>query len=107
MGADIRLFPELWYMSDHHFVDRSWSHAYELWRGKHLWGKAEWHAGQEFAEQIQRWHAQAIDRDDPYIAHFQRLAQDFRMASPLTYLQPFPGSPPDPFSLPHPHRSPS
>ena len=70
MGADIALFPELWYVSDHHFVERSWSHDYELWRGKHLWGKAEWHPGQEFAEQIGRWHSQAIGSDDPFIAHF-------------------------------------
>ena len=40
MGADIALFPEMWYMSDHHFVEHSWSHDYELWRGKHLWGNA-------------------------------------------------------------------
>jgi hypothetical protein len=37
LGADIVLLPELWYVSDHHFVERSWSHDYELWRGKHLW----------------------------------------------------------------------
>ncbi len=70
MGADIALFPELWYVSDHHFVERSWRHDYELWRGKHLWGQAEWHPGQEFAEQIGRWHSQAIGSDDPFIAHF-------------------------------------
>jgi hypothetical protein len=41
MGADIALFPELWYIGSHHFVDPSWGHEYERWRGKHLWGKAE------------------------------------------------------------------
>ena len=90
MGADIVLFPELWYMSDHHFVERSWRHDYELWRGKHLWGKAEWHPDQKFEEQIGRWHAQAIGRDDPYIRHFQRLAQELRMAIALTYLERWP-----------------
>jgi hypothetical protein len=30
LGADITLFPELWYMSDHHFVDLSWSNDYKL-----------------------------------------------------------------------------
>ena len=64
MGADIALFPELWYISDHHFVDLSWSNDYKLWRGKHLWSKAERHPGQEFAEQIQRWHAQHTDSED-------------------------------------------
>jgi N-carbamoylputrescine amidase len=57
LGADIALFPELWYISDHHFVERSWRHDYELWRGKHLWGKAEWHPDQQFEEQIKRWPA--------------------------------------------------
>ena len=99
MGADIALFPELWYMSDHHFVERSWSHDYELWRGKHLWGKAEWHPGQEFEEQIGRWHAQAIGRDDPSIRHFQRLAQELRMTIALTYLERWPGGPRDTVSL--------
>ena len=64
LGADITLFPELWYMSDHHFVDLSWSNDYKLWRGKHLWSKAERHPGQEFAEQIGRWHAQHTDSED-------------------------------------------
>src|SRR2546421_1741093 len=99
LGADIALFPELWYVSDHHFVERSWRHDYELWRGKHLWGQAEWHPDQQFAEQIGRWHAQAIARDDPYIAHFQRLAQELRMAIALTYLERWPGGPRDTMSL--------
>jgi len=64
LGVDIALFPELWYISDHHFVDLSWSNDYKLWRGKHLWSKAERHPGQEFAEQIQRWHAQHTDSED-------------------------------------------
>ena len=99
MGADIVLFPEMWYISDHHFVDLSWSHDYELWRGKHLWGKAERHPDQEFEEQIQRWHAQAIGRDDPYILHFQRLAQELHMAIALTYLERWPGGPRNTVSL--------
>jgi N-carbamoylputrescine amidase len=93
LGADIALFPELWYVSDHHYVERSWSHDYKLWRGKHLWGQAEWHPDQEFAEQIGRWHAQAIGRNDSYIAHFQRLAQELHMAIALTYLERWPGGP--------------
>ena len=99
MGADLALFPELWYVSDHHFVERSWRHDYELWRGKHLWGQDEWHPDQQFAEQIGRWHAQAIARDDPYIAHFQRLAQELHMAIALTYLERWPGGPRDTVSL--------
>ncbi len=99
MEADIALFPELWYMGSHHFVDPSWSHEYELWRGKHLWGKAERHPDQEFGEQIQRWHAQAIVRDDPYIRYLQRLAQELRMAIAHTYLERWPGGPRNTVSL--------
>src|SRR5215467_11771207 len=97
LGADIALFPELWYVSDHHFVERSWSHDYELWRGKHLWGEAEWHPGQEFAEQIGRWHAQAIDGDDPYLLHFQSLALEtaqgpVKVGAMICYDREFPES---------------
>src|SRR5258708_36776862 len=52
MGADIALFPEPWYVSDHHFVERSWSQYYALWKGKHLRGKAECQPVPEFAEHI-------------------------------------------------------
>jgi predicted amidohydrolase len=53
MGAEIALLPELWYIGSHHFVDPRWSREYELWRGKHLWGKAKRHPDQEFEELIQ------------------------------------------------------
>lgn len=99
MGADIALFPELWYMSDHHFVNCSWIHDYELWRGKRLWGKVEQHPDQDFQEGIRRWHTQAIDRDDPFITHFQQLAQELQMAIALTYLERWSGGPRNTVSL--------
>jgi N-carbamoylputrescine amidase len=99
MGADIALFPETWYIGSNHFVDLSWSNEYELWRGKHRWGKAERHPDEEFQEQIRYWHARAIGRDDPYILHFQRLAQELRMAIALTYLERWPGGPRNTVSL--------
>ncbi len=99
MGADIALFPELWYISDQYFVNCSWDNDYYLWRGKHVWSKAERHPGQEFEEQIQLWHAQAIGRDDPYLTHFQRLAQELHLAIALTYLERWPGGPRNTVSL--------
>jgi len=99
MGADIALFPETWYIGANHFVDPCWSNEYEIWRGKNQWGKAERHPDQEFQEQIQRWHAQAIGRDDPYITHFQRLAQELQMAIALTYLERWPRGPRNTVSL--------
>lgn len=99
LGADIALFPEMWYMSDHHFVDSHRLHGYEIWRGKNQWGKAEQHPDQEFEEQIHRWHTQAISRDDPYIKHFQRLAQELQMAIALTYLERWADGPRNTVSL--------
>ena len=99
MGADIALFPELWYIGSHHFVEPRWSNEYDLWRGRHLWDKEERHPDQQFQERIQSWHAQAIERDDPYITHFQSLAQELRMAIALTYLEQWPGAPRNTVSL--------
>jgi predicted amidohydrolase len=42
---------------------------------------------------------QAIGRDDPYLLHFQSLAQELRMAIALTYLERWPGGPRDTVSL--------
>ncbi len=98
LGADIALFPEMWYMSDQHFVDWHRGGGF-IWRGKNQWGKAEQHPDQEFEEQIQRWHAQAIGRDDPYIKHFQSLAQELHMAIALTYLERWAGGPRNTVSL--------
>src|SRR5260370_29050894 len=50
LGADIALFPELWYVSDHHFVERSWRHDYELWRGKPRSRQDAWQPHQHFRE---------------------------------------------------------
>lgn len=99
MGADIALFPELWYVSAKHFVDPSWSNEYDIWRGRHRWDNVERHPGREFQEGIRRWHAQAIGRDDPFIAHFQVLARELRMAIALTYLERWPGAPRNTMSL--------
>jgi len=98
LGADIALFPEMWYLSDHHFVDWHRSGGY-IWRGKTHWSKAEQHPDQEFEEQIHRWHARAIGRADPYIRHFQRLAQELHMAIALTYLERWAGGPRNTVSL--------
>ncbi|HYP00201.1 MAG TPA: carbon-nitrogen hydrolase family protein [Pyrinomonadaceae bacterium] len=62
MGADIALFPEMW------------------------------SAGVAFFDpqregDRERWQAQAISRDDPFIKHFQNLARELRMAIALTYLE--------------------
>ncbi len=99
MGADIALFPELWHIGANHFVDPYWDGSYDIWRGMNQWHKEERHPDQEFQEQIRRWHTRAIGRDDPYITHFQRLAQELQMAIAITYLERWPGGPRNSVSL--------
>jgi len=68
MGADIALFPELWSTGMKYFDPREEK------------ARAEW-------------QAQAIGRDDPFIAHFRVLAEELRMAIALTYLERWEGAP--------------
>jgi len=74
MGADIALFPELWSTGMKYFDPREEK------------ARAEW-------------QAQAIGRDDPFIAHFRVLAEELRMAIALTYLERWEGAPRNSVSL--------
>jgi predicted amidohydrolase len=74
LGADIALFPEMWSI-----------------------GMTFFDAEQEGARQ--RWRAQAISRDDPFIAHFRNLARELKMAIALTYLEKWEGAPRNSVSL--------
>ena len=47
----------------------------------------------------ERWQAQAISRDDPFIKHFQNLAGELRMPIALTYLERWEGAPRNSVSL--------
>ena len=61
-GADLALFPELWSTGMTYFDPSD-----EASRA--------------------RWRAQAVTREDPYVAHFRGLARELRMAVALTYLE--------------------
>jgi predicted amidohydrolase len=74
MGADIALFPEMWSV-----------------------GMTFFDSEQEGARQ--RWEAQAISRDDSFIAHFRNLARELKMAIALTYLEKWEGAPRNSVSL--------
>jgi predicted amidohydrolase len=74
MGADIALFPEMWSV------------------GMTFPNSAQ-------AEERERWQAGAIDRDDPFIEHFQSLAKELKMAIALTYLEKWDGAPRNSVSL--------
>src|SRR5260370_2990417 len=70
MGADLALFPEMW------------SIGYQLgWT------------------QPAPWKDQAIARDGPWLAHFAALAADLEMAIAVTYLEAWPGAPPNSLTL--------
>ena len=74
MGADIALFPEMWSVGMTFF-------------------DAEREGDRE------RWQAQAIGRDDPFVTHFRDLARELNMAIALTYLEKWPNAPRNSVSL--------
>jgi predicted amidohydrolase len=74
MGADIALFPEMW-SNGYTFFDRAEEGAHE------------------------RWKAQAIDHDSPFVMHFRSLAQELNMAIAITYLERWPVAPRNSVSL--------
>jgi N-carbamoylputrescine amidase len=74
MGADIALFPEMWSVGMTFF-------------DPHLLRDRE------------RWQAQAISQEHPFIVHFCRLARELNMAIALTYLERWPAAPRNSVSL--------
>src|SRR6478672_8452517 len=74
MGADIALFPEMW------------SIGYTFYDPNDPGDK-------------DRWRAQAIDHDNPFILHFRGLAQQLNMAIAITYLERWPVTPRNAVSL--------
>lgn len=73
-GADIALFPEMWSVGMQFFDPQQ-------------------------PETRAQWQAQAIRRDDAFIAHFQALARELQMAIALTYLEKWDGAPRNTVSL--------
>ena len=74
MGADIALFPEMWSV-----------------------GMTFYDTARE--GEPERWQAQAISRDDPFIIHFRQLARELQMAIALSYLEQWDGAPRNSVSL--------
>ena len=74
MGADIALFPEMWQI------------GYNLHDPKEPGSR-------------ERWAAQAISRDSPFIRYFRALASELDMAIAMTYLEVWPGRPRNSISL--------
>ncbi len=97
MGADLALFPEMWNVGYTSCYPRRESPG-DLWRAPERWKPGETAAlSDEVARE--RWMAQAIGRDDPFVQHFRALAQELEMAIALTYLERWPGAPRNSVSL--------
>jgi N-carbamoylputrescine amidase len=87
LGADIALFPEMWNI------------GYTAYPGC---PKDFDQIGAETAEQLEArasWQAQAIERDAPFVRHFQSLARELGLAVAVTYLERWPGAPRNSVSL--------
>jgi N-carbamoylputrescine amidase len=74
LGADVALFPEMWSVGQTFFDPKRQ-------------GERE------------RWRAQAIGQDDPFVVHFRNLARELNMAIALTYLEEWTGRPRNSVSL--------
>jgi N-carbamoylputrescine amidase len=67
LGADIALFPEMWNIG----------YGFEN-------------------EDLDRWRAQAVPRDGPFVTQFRDLARELAMAIAVTYLEEWPSAPRSP-----------
>jgi predicted amidohydrolase len=95
MGADVALFPEMWNVgyTSHCPDDQS-----DLWRTAAGWA-AEAGTAPYSPAADGRWDGLAIDRDDPFVRHFRRLAKELEMAIAVTYLEHWPRAPRNTVSL--------
>jgi predicted amidohydrolase len=100
MGADISLFPEMWnigYVCEGLKAPDSGDLFYAP--EQIALGKRPYQHTPEEREARPRWQAQAIDRDSPFVVHYQRLARELDMAIALTYLERWPDAPRNSVSL--------
>ena len=100
LAADIALFPEMWNIGYTPCPLPDLPNA-DRWRAPGLWGAAPVPAPERAAptSAVEGWRAAAIDRTDPFFAHFQSLARELRMAVAITYLERWPGAPRNSLSL--------
>jgi N-carbamoylputrescine amidase len=96
VGADVALFPEMWNVGYTSFAPEATVET-DLWKAPERWRGDE--AFPDLREARERWQAQAIDTDGPFVSHFRVLARELRMAVALTYLQRWPGGPRNVVSL--------
>jgi predicted amidohydrolase len=94
MGADIALFPEMWNIGYRSFASDTNGWEDDIWKAPALWSQTSQPAvSPDFEQARERWQAQAIKRDAPFVQHFQALAHELQMAIALTYLEQWPTAP--------------
>lgn len=102
MGADIALFPEMWnigYTPAHPLPDGRDTPEDNLWRAPEKWQDRDECIRLGMPDPAIVWSEQAIERDGPFIRHFQQLARELNMAIAITYLEQWSGAPRNSLSL--------
>jgi len=99
MGADIALFPEMWNIGYTGYGPKDDDGACNIWRAPGRWTEGEVNRYEALREERERWQAQAVSRDGPYVTHFRRLACELEMAIAVTYMEQWPGAPRNTASL--------
>lgn len=95
LGADIALFPEMW--SAGYLPTAQWDRRYNHWMEPQFWQNRTIPEDLPTLEQV--WEDAAVDRDGPYVKHFQALARELNMAIAITYLERWTGGPRNTVSL--------
>ena len=99
-GADIALFPEMWnigYTSINTEEVARWQA--DLWLSPERWPATTPVFDPTEAVATTEWQNQGVERDGPFVTHFQQLAAELNMAIGLTYLERWSGGPRNSFSL--------
>jgi predicted amidohydrolase len=108
MRADIALFPEMWsigYSFDHPAQEGAPDpsgqpeSSNDLWRAPEFWRPEERSYDAALRERVERWQAQAIDRESEFVRRYRDLARELEMAIALTYLERWDGPPRNSVSL--------
>jgi predicted amidohydrolase len=93
MGADIALFPEMWNIGYQGYAEQKDEPEHNLWRNPTLWAEGEDSLWETSRAARERWQAQAIPREGPWVGRFRKLARELEMAIGVTYLEEWSGAP--------------
>ncbi len=108
LGSDLALFPEMWnigYTFERHAEEGAPPQlpdeqiGRDLWRAPQLWKDGAREDAGVLPEVVDRWRAQAVPRDGAFVAHFQALARELRIAIAISYLEQWDGFPRNSVSL--------